>query len=163
MKFLKGGDQDASAASSRKTKTTGLSSKISDSGKKQKVKPHKESARQSKIHKYFMKKQIKNLDFKEYQKSETSTNKKLGFATPAFHSLTLKKIAVKQTPPKSESTVGGKGFGMLLKHRDQVTHNLVRRKLLEHNLNQVTKAIHKFKKPSTKDQILQASRAFKAA
>ena len=78
LKFLSGKE----AGTSRKAKPA--ASKISNSGKKQKVKPVKESPRQNKIDRYFMKKQIKKLDFKEYQRSEASFNKKLGFATPAF-------------------------------------------------------------------------------
>lgn len=60
-----------------------VSSKISDSGKRQKVKEHKESARQSKIYNYYVNRQLKNCDFKEYQKSLIDSNKRLGFATPA--------------------------------------------------------------------------------
>lgn len=48
------------------------------------------------------------------------------------------------------------------KHREHFTQQQVRRKLLEHNLSQVTKAIHKFKKPSAKEQVLMAAKALKA-
>ena len=62
-------------------------SKISDSGKKQKVKPQvvvspqKENTRQSTIQKYFIRKQMEHYGYENFEKS-VNPLKGFGFATP---------------------------------------------------------------------------------
>lgn len=84
MKFLNGtiDSQNHKEKAKKKSGRAEAGSEISISGKKQKVKQVKESTRQSKIEKYFMKKMCKT--FEDYQNmSKKQTNKGLGFSTPA--------------------------------------------------------------------------------
>lgn len=106
LKFLKGIDiQDSTGGSAKRKDKLPPSSKISDSGKRNKTKQFKESVRQSKIQKYFLNKQKKNLDFKEFQKTQIDTSKRLGFATPAFdtQAFVYQDVVNDKLSPKKES------------------------------------------------------------
>ena len=67
-------------------------SQVSSSGKKQKVKPvQNEGTRQSKIEKYFIRKQIQS--FSDYENLKTVSSKGLGFTTPAFEKPTEETLS----------------------------------------------------------------------
>lgn len=156
LKFMKGDLKESTGGTSGSGKKIkekvpaikAVSSKISDSGKRQKVKEHKESARQSKIYNYYVNRQLKNCDFKEYQKSLVDSNKRLGFATPAQGLASAppnEDFKEARTTPKKESA---KRVGIQQKAKDLLEQHSIRRTIIEQDLQQVTKVISKNKKSS---------------
>ena len=84
MKFLNGtiDSKNSKEKSKKKSGRAEAGSIISNSGKQQKTKKAKESVRQSKIDKYFMRKMFKTFQDYDNVKNYIST-KGLGFSTPA--------------------------------------------------------------------------------
>ena len=106
MKFLNGtiDSQNPKEKQKKKSGRAEAGSVISNSGKQQKTKQAKESVRQSKIDKYFMRKMFETFQDYDNMKNKQISTKGLGFTTPAPEIAAMQAAGLKNLHIKTLSS-----------------------------------------------------------